>query len=455
MLDVLDAKGIKIFRAEPVTDEFGMATIDLPISAEPNLGVWKITATTEKTKAELDVRVEEYVLPKYEVKVNLPKEWFLVDEALMGSITAEYSFGRPVAGELEIKALRYVGEWQEYASLTKSIDGDVDFELPAVGYIAGTPSAGGLGNVQLDIRVIEKSTGYQEKTSRLLTIAATPVNIQIIPEGTTFKPGLPFNILIVTETPDNKLIEADVKATVSFLDKEFKEVGRSERNVKTAKGKAVIEVTPPLDSIALVIEVATSDASASKVLEASYSPSGNFIHVEQISEGTPLIGDIVQFRVNSTREAANFYYEVVSRGTVVFSNFTRSHDISIKTTPMMAPFSRLLVYQILPNSEVAADYIPFEVSAEYPNNVEVGFNTAEARPGEEVQIDVQSEGLSRVGIAAVDKSVFILAENRLNLQQVFDELERLYMKPQAELHEVSIYTGITTRGLWMPLLMLA
>ena len=40
-----------------------------------------------------------------------------------------------------------------------------------------------------------------------------------------------------------------------------------------------------------------------------------------------------------------------------------------------------------------------------------------------------------MGLAAVDRSVFILAENRLNLQQVFDELERLYQKPQAELHE--------------------
>ena len=53
---------------------------------------------------------------------------------------------------------------------------------------------------------------------------------------------------------------------------------------------------------------------------------------------------------------------------------------------------------------------------------------------------------SEVGLAAVDKSVFILAENRMNLQQVFDELEKLYMNPQAELHEVSIYDGIRKPG---------
>ena len=67
-------------------------------------------------------------------------------------------------------------------------------------------------------------------------------------------------------------------------------------------------------------------------------------------------------------------------------------------------------------------------------------------PGEKVDIKIKTDGGARVGIVAVDKSVFILAENRLNLQQVFDELERLYMEPQAELHEISLYPAVATKG---------
>jgi len=59
---------------------------------------------------------------------------------------------------------------------------------------------------------------------------------------------------------------------------------------------------------------------------------------------------------------------------------------------------------------------------------------------------VRAEGQARVGLVAVDRSVFILAENRLNLQQVFDELERLYMAPQVELHEARWYDPIATKG---------
>jgi len=82
IVEVVDAKGIKIFRKEVQTDEFGMTDVDLPVATEPNEGVWKISAITEKGRTQLDVRVEKYVLPKYEVKVELPKEWFLVDEPI-------------------------------------------------------------------------------------------------------------------------------------------------------------------------------------------------------------------------------------------------------------------------------------------------------------------------------------------------------------------------------------
>ena len=452
-VEILDAKGIKIFRQEVDTDDYGLASLELPLSSEPNLGTWKINATAQETKTQLDVRVERYVLPKYEVKVELPKEWFLVSEPIVGRVLSEYSFGKPVTGELEIRASRYVGQWEEYAIFSKSISGDADFELPPVGYVAGVPEAGGMGNVTLEITVRETATGYEEKTSRLLTVADSPVNIQIIPEGSVFKPGLPFSFLIITETPDNKPQEAEVAVEVTYLDGGFEEIDTDSQEIETVKGKAIIEVTPPKKSVALVIESfeltpvsSTEPARASKILEASYSPSDNFIHVEQTTEGVPQVGEEIRFRVYSTREAANFYYEVVSRDKVVFSDYTREQEIAFETTPLMAPGAKLLVYQILPNSEVAADYLPFKVEADYPHAVSVAFSSAEASPGEVVTINIETEGKAKVGLAAVDKSVFILAENRLNLQQVFAELERLYMEPQVELHEVAIYPEITTRG---------
>ncbi len=445
-LEVLDAKGTKVFRQDVGTDDYGMVTLDFPISTEPNLGVWKVIATAGKEKTQFDVRVEEYVLPKYEVTPELAREWWLVSEQITGKVKAEYSFGKPVKGELEITASRYVGRWEKYATFSKPIDGEIDFSLPAVGYVAGTPASGGMGNVMLEFKVEEKATGYEEKTTRLLTVSSASLNIKLVLEGSVFKPGLPFRFLVVTQTPDNKVVDSKVSYTVTYLDSDFKEGKQDKGQVTTRKGKALIEITPPENNIALIIECSSGEAYATRTIEASYSPSGNFIHLEQTSEGTPRVGDEVKFRVYSTERAVNFYYEVVSRGRVVFTDYTSSPEIAFDATPMMAPSARLLVYQILPNSEVAADYLPFQVEAGYPNAVDVQFSKDEVKPGEEVGINIETEGQAKVGIVAVDKSVFILAENRLNLQQVFDELERLFMEPQAELHEVNIYSGLTTKG---------
>ncbi|MEL7563137.1 alpha-2-macroglobulin family protein [Dehalogenimonas sp. 4OHTPN] len=446
-VEAQDAKGIKVFKKEVSTDKYGMAELDLPLSEEPNLGTWKLTAAAEDSRAQLDIKVERYVLPKYEVKVTLPKDWFLASDRIAGKVEGIYSFGKPVQGELEIIAKRYVGTWQEYARVVLSIDGETTFELPAVGYVAGVPASGGLGNVDIEFVLREQSTGYEEKTTRLLTIAETPLVLRIVPEGNVFQPGLPFKILLLSEDPGGKPLPAMVNVTASYLGADYQQISQeSVKAVDTGNGLTTIMLSPPNKAIAMIIEARSGGSNASQTLLAGYSPSGNFIHLEMTSAASLKVGDTAKFRVHATKEASNFYYEVISGGRVVFSDFSRSRDIAFQVTPQMAGSCRLLVYQVLPNSEIAADYLPFGIEAAYPNQLAVQFSSDEAKPGDSVEINIQSQGQSRVGVVVVDKSVFILAENRMNLDQVFAELERLYMTPQAELHNVTIYPSILTKG---------
>ena len=445
-VEVQDAKGIKVFKRDVATDEYGMATVDLPLSTEPNLGVWKLTALAGDRKTQLDVRVEEYVLPKYQVSVDTEKEWVLTSETIQGVLSGEYSFGKPVVGEFEIVAWRYVGQWEEYSRSSGFIEGDTNFSVPPVGYVAGVPAAGGQGNVRLDVTLREKGTGYEESTSKLLTVAAAPVVLRVIPENRVFKPGLGMAYLVVAQQPDGSPVDTDVAVTIDYLDKEFEQVSQETARVVTSGGKAMVKTEPPSRAVQLYLSAEAKGAYTSLGLQAGHSPSGNFIHVEQVTEGDVQLGDTVRFRVSSTSDARNFYYEVLSRGTVIFTDVSSGPDIELLATQLMAPSSRILVYQILPNNEIAADYLPFGVQASYPHQVQVGFSEEEVRPGASVDIDLRTQGESRVGLVAVDRSVFILAENRLNLQQVFDELEKLYLEPRVELHEARFIDSIVTRG---------
>ncbi len=444
-VEVADAKGIRVFRKELRTDGFGMASLDMPLSAEPNLGVWKVTAAAGKRTSQIDFRVERYVLPKYEVRVDLPQDWTLASEPVRGRVAAEYSYGKPVRGQVQIKAIRYVGTWQEYANLNQSIDGAVEFELPPVQYVSGVPGARGMGNISLEVTVQEEATGYEEKTTRLVSVAASPVVLRLIPESVTFKPSLPLSLLVVAETPDKKPVDTDARLEVAYTNKEYR-TSRESLTVRVTQGKAMVQINPPAEAISLTLNATAGNAKTSAVLQAGYSPSGSFILVEPLDRGALKVGDTARFKVSATREAANFYYEVMARGKVVYSDYSPSPEISVPISPMMAPSARLLVYQLLPTSEVAADYIPFSVQAGYPQQIAVQFSQAEVRPGEAVDVLLQTEGSAKVGLAAVDRSVFILAENRVNLQQVFAELERLYQKPQVELHEARPIGPTKTRG---------
>ncbi len=429
-VEVADAKGTRIFREQAVTDEYGMAQVSMPLSREPNLGVWKVTARSGDQLAQTDVRVERYTLPKYEVTVDMPKSWVLADERIAGSVSAEYSFGRAVRGDVEMVAYRYVGEWEEFATFADELDGAIEFELPPAQYVAGVPASGGQGNVRLDVTVSERSTGYVEETTHLLTVASHPVSVRLIAESTSFKPLLPFSILVIAETPDNMPVDTDVLLHVYYYDENLDSILDESLNVSTVNGKALVSIEPPKDAVKALVE---TDYGAYLALNASYSPSNSFIHLEQTGEVGLRVGDTVRFTVHSTRQG-RFYYEIVSRGRVVFSDTSDSAEIAFVTAPAMAPSSRLIVYQILPDNEVAADYISFDVSGGYPMETSIRTSADEARPGEPVEIEIVTQGGARVGLAAVDRSVFILAENRLNLQQVFAELERLYMQPQVELH---------------------
>ena len=100
-VEVQDAKDTRIFREHVRLDEFGMATLSMPISAEPNLGDWKITASYEDSEAQTEVQVERYVLPKYEIDVAFPHEWTPFGEPITGTVSARIQLRETGAWRVE------------------------------------------------------------------------------------------------------------------------------------------------------------------------------------------------------------------------------------------------------------------------------------------------------------------------------------------------------------------
>ncbi|MCG7850670.1 MAG: MG2 domain-containing protein, partial [ANME-2 cluster archaeon] len=431
-IEISDAKGIKIFKEILDTNEYGVASFDMPLASEVNLGTWKVKAEMGQAQTQLDLRVEEYVLPKFSVDVTTPRDWFLVDDKITGQVDAAYFFGKPVEGRVNVVASRYVGVWEEYATYKADLeDGSAEFELPAAGWVAGTYGAGGMGSMQLNISVTDTGD-HTETTTKLLKVTDSPVVLQVIPESRLVKPGMPFNVLVVTETPDGEPLEQDVEIEIEFMDNNYDYQTQSS-TVTTSNGVALAEFNAPEDVQSASLHARSGDASQSMNLGTVYSPSGSFLHLVQTSKGTPQVGDTMTFTVYSTNPGT-VYYDIMAGGRTVFSATSSERNISLAITPQMSPKAEVVAYTINPNSEVSADTLPFNVIMEAPVDLQVSFSQAEVEPGGEVTVDFDAGSQSMIGYSIVDESVFALSEGRLNLQQVFDELEQRFMEPQAEAH---------------------
>ena len=437
-IEITDGKGVKILRKSLTSNAFGVAPFELDLANELNFGTWKITAKSGSASGSVDVRVEKYVLPRFDVDLLMERDYFLVNEKIAGTVKAGYFFGKPVEGTVKIKASRYVGIWEEYANYTAVLSGGrAEFILPAVGYVSGTPGAGGAGSVQLEVTVTDTSD-HQEKTIKLLKIVDSTIQCQLIASSQSITPGQPFEVLLVAETPDGQPVTVSGEVTCQYFDKNYQNLSEQKQSAVLVTGSTAVSFTAPEHTawaqLHGSIRSQNADAQTDLVVYAAYSPTDSFLHLRRTSDGPVQVGDTVTIDVFRTHQAT-IYYDVFANGHTVWSDATTGSAIVFQATQQMVPAAKVVAYIINPNNEISADTLPLEVVIDVAAELTVEFDADKVLPGEPVQVSVQAQTESMVGLAIVDESVYALNEGRLNMQEVFNELERRFMEPQVETHE--------------------
>ena len=501
-IEINDGKGIKIFRKELKANAFGVAPFKLDLANELNFGTWKIAAESGSASAQIDIRVEKYVLPRFEVELATVRDYFLVHEDMFGTINANYFFGKPVDGIVDILAKRYVGVWEEYATYTATLNnGSVDFLLPPVGYVTGTPGADGAGSVQLDA-VVTDTSGHEEKTTKLIKIVDSTIQNRLIALSKSITPGQPFDVLLVATTPDGQPATVFAEITCNYSDHycpppalppppppvpplppppppvpsmpplppppgppkspqppgppppppyqnsliynstniESGLISTDTRLFPSVNGSAIITFIAPEGAVCAHIQSSVSangaDADDELILYATYSPTDSFLHLIRVSDAPIQVGDIVTIDVFQTHDVT-VYYDVFANGRTVWSDATTSPQIVFQATPQMVPAAKVVAYAINPNNEVSAQSLSFKVALDNAAGLKVEFDTNQVLPGDPVQISVKADTEAMVGLAIVDESVYALNDGRLNMSEVFNELESRFMEPQSEVHPSS------------------
>ncbi|KAL5017642.1 hypothetical protein ScPMuIL_007231 [Solemya velum] len=425
-VDIKDPKNNKIKRLIGLQGPSGVIENQLVLDTHPILGVWKIEVTSEDHSEIKEFTVDEYVLPKFEVTVDLPSFVLTSDDHVTGTVTAMYTYGKPIRG---IALITSGLESSKLAEQTLPIDGTVTFHIDLAD-IKRSQLYLNTRKLIVSADVTETLTGISLGGSSSVQFFDDPARIEFLDTNSeSFKPGLEYVAYLRISQPDGRPVTTTqqdvlVKTTVTSDDNTY--TLPVESFDVPADGVVEIRINVPNDALEIKLDISYGKQHIYEYLSKCYSPSDNYIQLVLLSSNVTA-GEKAKFEMKSTELVCNAVYQIMSRGSIVAARQIRlkkSGSFSIPITHLMAPTAELIAYYVRPDGEVVADTITFDVDGAFLNQVSLEFDQNQVLPGENVGLTVRADPNSYVSILAVDQSVLLLkGGNDITQSQVLEELQ--------------------------------
>lgn len=436
---IADGKGNKVFRRTLATNEYGVTSVDFTLANEVNTGAYKISAVLGNTTSEKTVNVEHYVLPKFGVEIETDRSYYLPGERVSGSLSANYFYGKPVAGG-QVLLEGYTFDFQKQVAI--SLQGETDdegkfsFEFSLPGYIAGSDLEGGLGRFYLQASITDLAQ-HTEISNTSLPVSGSALVIDAVPEGGFFRPGVE-NILYVLASypngaPASVHLEVLIQETNTMIQADTGEYGLAE-----------IRFTP--NSPYQYLNIQARD-------QAGNTAGRDFNFEGRWSEETVLlrpdkpvyqVGQTMQLSLLTSAASGTVYLDIIRDGQTLS---TRSVDVnnnqalvSVDVTPDMFGTLELHAYKILRSGSITRDTRLVVVDQDSDLMIYLKTGQKSYLPGDTADLDLQVNepgggGIqSAVGLAIVDESVFALPEQDPGFAKLYFMLEQELLQPKYDLH---------------------
>ena len=451
--EVEDSRGNKVFKKATATDRFGVASAEFGLADEVNLGTYHLralmgNADAPTNTAEIALKVERYVLPKFKVAVEFAengkkqKRGYRPGDHVTGTVRAHYFFGKPVDNaELSMKASAMDVSIFEVASANGKTDteGSYHFDLTLPKYFAGRPLNHGAARVLIEATV-KDSAGHSETRGQPITVSDSPLLITAIPEGGTLVPNLENEVFILTSYPDGTPAKADVTVRSAM--------NRDQHATTDEGGIAIAPINVKAGKDALEIEAKDQEgnqASSKVELEVREGDDQILLRTERAVYRT---GEHIQLKVFSTKARGAAYVDIVKEGQTVL---TRDLDLengeaelSLTASPEMAGTVDISAYLFGRDARPVGDHRLLFVQPANELKIETAADATIYKPGGDARIKFRvtnSHGAgvhAALGLQVVDEAVFALAEKQPGFAKVFFYLEQEVMKPRYEIHSIGM-----------------
>uniref|UniRef100_A0A8P4GCQ1 Alpha-2-macroglobulin n=1 Tax=Dicentrarchus labrax TaxID=13489 RepID=A0A8P4GCQ1_DICLA len=371
------------------------------LNSEAREGSYSVIVSIGESKLYHSFKVEKYVLPKFDVKIDSSDESNIEQEEIKAEVCAKYTYGQPVPGSVNVKVCRPLHTYRRLQCCEFKQCGIDSCNIEAsftgishprekritISYVVGklsfidTPKIYDRGsNVEGKVKAV-----YYNNTP----IADMPVYLS---EGNSWS----------SRRLQNLTTNSDGVATFSFSTADF-------------NGDIHLHVSNKLTREYSAYRTAYYQDADHK-LSLAQPPS---LHTKTVSslevkkKDTPLPCD--------SDENISIRYTVVgeAQGSVDVMYLGHAHQevkialnegevsFKLKVSAEIAPEVQIVAYTILPSETVIAHSADFSTEKCFSHKVSLEFSPSSAVPGEETTLQVTAQPDSLCGVSAVDQSVLI------------------------------------------------
>ncbi len=359
-LEIEDESGETVFARTLVTSRFGVASADVPLPNDAELGEYDIEAiieneTGDDDEARASVIVSRYELPTFTVRVASDKSFYLPGENAKVTVKTAYLFGQPVPdGRVRIHVVddRWQDDPRDYADGPAPIaeglcDSTGTFEstidLGTAGDLTASPSWRTYRDREYVATVTDPTTNRTERRRFDLRTSREPIHVSVAGQG-SIRPGQATSFFVITSTADGTVVPCDVTVSEPGPSVTAPDVGVEQtwlpvatartnrygvariRNVRVAR-----EFASNRTGLGLRIHATAGDGRAGSLVETFSCTDEPVVTVEP-RRSVLNIGDPIEASIRTSTEARILMVSLVNDGRLLgaFSTAVRGGQASVK-----------------------------------------------------------------------------------------------------------------------------
>uniref|UniRef100_A0A8C7KVX8 Alpha-2-macroglobulin-like n=1 Tax=Oncorhynchus kisutch TaxID=8019 RepID=A0A8C7KVX8_ONCKI len=424
-----------------------------PLNSEAPVGTYAIVVWIGEKKIYHRFKVEKYVLPKFEIKMNLNDEISIVQEEYKVEVCATYTYGQPVPGKAEVELCRpLVCGFACFSQMDQTGCASHVFNMSIFTKDAGQKML--IDRLSFNAKVEEEGTGItQSKEKHIalsdvigkLTFVDTP---KIYEHGSTIEGKI--NVVHFNNTPIADmlvyLLEKKDRSSHHLQNLTTDSHGTASFSLNTTRMpkkniNLIVSNTPQVENIRYRVPYFKRGHHKLSLIQPTAPHSKTFSSLAIQKMEHPLacwegVSITIQYAIvgeTVPKGSVDVIYLALSRGVIVQHGHMKvtvltcscvtatEGEVTLKlaVVPEMAPVVQVLVYSMLPSETVIAHSMNFPTEKCFRHKVSVEFSPSQAVPGEENTLQLSAQPGSLCGLSAVDQSVHILEPGkRLNADKV-------------------------------------